>query len=215
MTEPSEAAKAFAIGRMPHTMNGFMEALDDFAAQLPDWSAGAVDDTFAAQRATDPTPEALATTQMWNASEPKYLIIAFDEFDADAVRDGATVSVGDLTLISTAQLMDLRVRLEKSDAGEPSDPSPGGLEREHNRPPPPASGTVEVVALEWSEPMTPDGAHNHYDWCVAETSFGAFEIEWQSWRDYPSYVLSLRLKTYSTLGGAKRAAQRLVRNARP
>ena len=45
---------------------------------------------------------------------------------------------------------------------------------------------VELKPLDWSDPSPPD-TYCSYDYCKAETPFGTLQIEWKSWKDYPSY----------------------------
>jgi hypothetical protein len=81
---------------------------------------------------TEPTPEALFASNQWaaNVGTERDLALAFDAFHASQaygkVHTDGSRSGGQ--------------PIPKSDAGEPCDPSPGGLERERNRPPAPASG---------------------------------------------------------------------------
>lgn len=47
---------------------------------------------------------------------------------------------------------------------------------------------TNVKALVWSKPEKPN-AECSYDHCMAETPWGKYQIEWKSWKDYPSFLV--------------------------
>lgn len=65
------------------------------------------------------------------------------------------------------------------------------------------------MQLTWTDPSEPNEACP-YDHTKAETPFGAYLIEWKSWKDYPGYSVELRdefIATGDSLEEAKELAQ--------
>ena len=45
--------------------------------------------------------------------------------------------------------------------------------------------------LKWTDPTEPKNGVSHYDHCICETPLGNFIIEWKSWKEAPSYDVTI------------------------
>jgi hypothetical protein len=72
--------------------------------------------------------------------------------------------------------------------------------------------------LTWSEPREADGKESLYDHVVAASPFGEWQIEWKSWKPYPTFTVHLpygeagNLAIENSLDAAKAAAEKILRD---